>query len=96
MSNVLQIQQSLLDVQDRVNREIQFSEDTQRELLGTCDLLAETIAHLRGQIVRLHNERSASLSAVLGQPGKAQTVDMTAETASYLEKLRQLKEPSGE
>jgi hypothetical protein len=78
MSNLLQLQQTIVDVQDRINREIQFGEDSHRELVGTIGLLRETIQHLETQITRLFNERSASLSAALGQPGKAQTVNITA------------------
>ena len=82
MSNILQAQQTLIDLQDRINREIQFGEDSHRELVGTIGLLRETLQHLETQLTRLFNERSASLSAALGQPGKPQTVSIstTVET----------------
>jgi hypothetical protein len=82
MSNILQAQQTLIDLQDRINREIQFGEDSHRELVGTLGLLHETLKHLETQLNRMFNERGASLAAALGQPGKAQTVNITTPTLS--------------
>lgn len=87
MSNLLQLQQTLVDVQDRINREIQFGEDSHRELMSTIGLLRETIQHLETQITRLFNERSASLAAALGQPGRPQnvTINATVQTMEAIE-----------
>lgn len=77
MSNILQLQKTVLDLNDRINREIQFGEDNQRDLLATVALMRETLQHMESQITRLFNERNASLFAALGQPVRPQTVDMT-------------------
>lgn len=77
MSNILQLQKNVLDLNDRINREIQFGEDSQRELLATVALMGETLKHMESQITRMFNERNASLFAALGQPVRPQTVDMT-------------------
>lgn len=79
MSNILHMQQTILDIQERVNREIQFGEDTQRELLTTVRLMRDTLGHLENQINQLFNERAAALVSVIGHPSRPQTVDMTAE-----------------
>lgn len=74
MSNILALQQSILDMNERINREVQFGEDSLRELTSTIGLLKETIGHLETQMTRLFNERNASLVAIIGHPAKAQTI----------------------
>jgi hypothetical protein len=68
MTNILHLHQNLIDIQERINREVQFGEDTQRELLKTVGLLKETTAMLEKQITTLFSDRRASLMATLGQP----------------------------
>lgn len=78
MTNIHILQQNLIEVQERINREIQFGEDTQRELLATVNLLRESLTHLEQQITLLFNERGASLSSALGHPARPQTVHVAA------------------
>jgi hypothetical protein len=68
MSNILHLQQNLIDIQERINREIQFGEDTQRELVKTLGLVRESLEMLEKQITTLFSDRRASLAATLGQP----------------------------
>lgn len=82
MSNILQAQQSLIDLQERINREIQFGEDSCREMLATISLLKETVSHMETQVTRLFNERGVALTAMLGQPGRPQTVTFAPVDAS--------------
>lgn len=98
MSNILQMQQNLIDIQERINREIQFGEDSQRELLATVVLMRETLQHMETQINRLFHERNASLVAALGHPVKGQTVNMTAEaeTLPALETVKKKRQPEAE
>jgi hypothetical protein len=77
MTNILQLQQDIITLNERVNREIQFGEDALRELTATVDLMAETLGHLKAQITRTFNDRNAGLLATIGQPVKPPTVDMT-------------------
>lgn len=81
MTNILQLQQDIISLNERVNREIQFGEDASRELVATIDLLTETVGHLRSQVIRVFNDRNASLLATVGQPVRAPMVDMTATEA---------------
>jgi hypothetical protein len=75
MSNILHLQQNLIDIQERINREVQFGEDTARELLKTVGLLKETTAMLEKQIVTVFSDRRDALMATLGQPKDAVMVE---------------------
>jgi hypothetical protein len=81
MSNILHMQQNLIDIQERINREVTFGEDTARELLKTVSLLKETTAMLEKQIITLFQDRRASLMATLGQPQETMTLVHEAEPA---------------
>ena len=66
--NILKLQQDILDIQDRLTRELQFNADGERELLKTTELLGETLAHLQEQIRTLFRERATTLLTALGDP----------------------------
>jgi len=70
MTNILHLHQNLIDIQERINREVQFGEDTQRELIKTVGLLKDTTRMLEQQITTLFSDRRASLMATLGQPNE--------------------------
>lgn len=81
MSNILALQQSILDMNERINREVQFGEDSLRELTATVGLMKETLGHLETQMTRLFNERNASLVAIIGHPAKPQTLTIITPEA---------------
>ena len=88
MSNILHLQQNLIDIQERINREVQFGEDTARELLKTVSLLKETTAMLEKQIITLFQDRRASLMATLGQPQETMTLVHEPEEKPAKAKLK--------
>lgn len=78
--NILKLQQDVLDIQDRLTRELQFNADGERELLKTTELLGETLVHLQEQIRTMFRDRSVTLRTALGEPSNATVIGVTAIT----------------
>lgn len=81
MTNFLQLQQDLMDVQNRINREIQFADDTQRQLVQGFNMLRENIMHMEQQVNLLFQDRTASLLTALGGTPPLPAVDATPAPA---------------
>lgn len=77
MTTLHHLNLTLLDVQERIQRELQFTSDAEKQILDAVSTVVEAVGHLDRCIKAAFSERTRALSAALGS-GKPtpETVDM--------------------
>jgi len=66
MSTLHHLNIALIDVQDRLTRELQFSVDAEKQILEAFNTADEALHHLERTIRAAFGERSRALSATIG------------------------------
>lgn len=76
MSTLHTLNLALVDIEDRLTRELQFAHDAQKQVLGALGIVKEGLEHLERAIQSAFTERTRALSAAIGS-GKPtpETVD---------------------
>ena len=66
MSTLHHLNMALLDVQERVQRELQFSSDAEKLILDNMAMAMEALGNLDRSIRTAFNERNRALATMLG------------------------------
>jgi hypothetical protein len=74
MTTLLHLNQTFIDIQDRLNREQGFSRDSRRVLLNGAKLLREALDALERDIAGHFDERDRSIALVMGNSQPYTTV----------------------
>ena len=93
MTTLLHLNQTLLDVQETLNRERRFSHDACHNLLSGLKLVREGIDVLERDIRIYFEERDRSISCVLGssQPHTTLIDDAAVDMADQSKKVERKK-----
>lgn len=80
MTTLHHLNMALIDVQDRVQRELQFSADAEKQIIDNLATVLEAFGNLDRSIRTAFGERNRALATMLGS-GKPspETVDMLEE-----------------
>lgn len=88
MSTIHAMSLAVIDMQDKLQRELQFSADAKRQIHGAFEILRDALENCETVVSAALDERMRALSATIGT-GKPtpETVESTAETPRKAPKL---------
>lgn len=69
MTTLHHLDLALLDVRERLTKELQFSTDAERQICQALDTVSEALDHLTATIKNAYGERHRALAMTLGTPG---------------------------
>ena len=69
MATIHHLSMALVDVQERLVKELQFTADAERQAEAAFDTVFESLHHLQETVKAGFAERRRALSAALGNPG---------------------------
>lgn len=81
MTTLHHMEMAVLDVRERLTKELQFSGDAERQIGQALDTVREAVEHLSTTIHNAFAERHRALALALGQPGpQPQTIEQTSHS----------------
>ena len=83
MTTLHHLNLTLIDVQERIQRELQFTTDAEKQILDALTTVSEAVGHLDRSIKSAFSERTRALSAALGS-GKATPETVEIQTHKQL------------
>lgn len=85
MSTLHTLNLALVDIEDRLTRELQFSSDAEKQILDALTIVREGLQQLERGVRSAFQERTRALSAAIGS-GKPvpETVDMETKPSKKL------------
>lgn len=88
MSTLHHLDVALLDIRERLSRELQFSTDAHRNITQAFDVAHEAMQSLHRAIDSAFSERHRALAAALGNPGpQPETIEGESEERPVKPKL---------
>lgn len=82
MSTLHHIDMALVDIRDRLTKELQFSVDSERQVCQAIDTVSEAINQLERAVKSAFAERHRALASALGSPGPSpETIDASDSDA---------------
>ena len=81
MSTLKHLDLALIDLRDRLTRELQFSHDAEAQITAALDTVCQGLEHLERSIHNAFAERNRALEAALGTSAPAQAAALPVPVA---------------
>ena len=98
MATLHHLDMALIDIRERLTKELQFSADSERQIKAAFVTVFEAVQHLDAVVMGAFAERRRALATALGNPGPSpETIDAeNLETARKPKLVKAAAAPGGD
>lgn len=97
MATLHHLDMALIDIRERLTKELQFSADSERQIEAAFDTAQEALTHLHATVKSAFGERRRALATALGNPGPSpETIDADIHEPARKPKLVKAAAPGGD
>lgn len=97
MATLHHLDMALIDIRERLTKELQFSADSERQIKSAFATAFESLHHVETVVMEAFSERRRALATALGNPGpQPETIDADGAEPPRKPKLVKAAVPGGD